>query len=180
MTVANKRVAGLLLVLTSAFAITLAITRRLNDARLIPFEILMSGEINSGLVSEGTAALVVIPQFDDVEIVAKGRLLDDLAVVERLRQINYNDHFAILVVYGQYPVGGYQVGIQQINWQNGQILVKAMAIVHTPLPEIMVLPALASPYHLISVEKKGVRDSQFHFVLLVNDVPVAETFNSIP
>lgn len=127
---------------------------------------------------EENPALFVIANNDEVDALVTNVLAEDPALVDQLRQLDYDRFFAILVLQGQKGSTGYGVTVKQIIRQGNQVTIKAEFV--EPSPGAFIKPAFTSPYHLVAVSKERRWGQEVKFVLVVNDESVAETTHAIP
>lgn len=127
---------------------------------------------------EEKPALFVITNDDEIDTLVPNVLAEDPALVDQLRQLDYDRFFAILVLQGLKSTGGFSVTVQRISRQNNQVTVQVQFI--EPGPGTRITAAFTSPYHLIAVSKQGEWRRQIRFVLVADSEEVAETSHFIP
>lgn len=142
----------------------------------LPFETLAQRDVIN--YREENPALFVITNDDEIETLVSNVLAEDPALVDQLRQLDYDRFFAILVLQGQKGSTGYAVTIKQIIRQGGRTMIKAEFV--EPSPGAFIKPAFTSPYHLVAVSKERQWGQEVTFVLVVNGKTVAETTHFIP
>lgn len=127
---------------------------------------------------EESPALFVIANDDEVDTLVPNVLAEDPALVDQLRQLDYDRFFAILVLQGLKSTGGFSVTVQRISRQDNQITVWVQFV--EPTPGTRRIAAFTSPYHLVAVSKQGEWGQQIRFVLIADSEEVAETSHFIP
>lgn len=142
----------------------------------LPFETLAQRDFIN--YREENPALFVITNDDEIDTLVPNVLAEDPALVDQLRQLDYDRFFAILVLQGQKRSTGYAVSIKRIVRQGNQVTIDAEFV--EPLPGTRRNPAFTSPYHLVAVSKEGQWGQEIKFVLVVNGETVAETTHFIP
>lgn len=175
----NARIAGILLgLLVMVFVIT---TCSSQEGEL-PLETIAKSEGfgDFGLTSyrQEEPALLIIASYDEVDTLVPTVLAEDPDLADQLRQLDYDGFFAILVLQGLKPQGGYSVTVQRVVQQDGQVNVYAEFT--SPEPGTRRTQAFTSPYHLIAVSKRGEWGRHIRFVLVVDSEEVAETSHFIP
>jgi hypothetical protein len=99
-------------------------------------------------------------------------------LVDKLRQLDYNRSFAILVTQGQKGPRGFQIAVQQVTQQDDRITVQAQFIGPKPGEgQPMVVP---DPYTLVAVAKESAWGRQIQFALLADGKMIAEAMHFIP
>lgn len=142
----------------------------------LPFETLAQRDFIN--YREENPALLVITNDDEIKTLVPNVLVEDPALADQLRQLDYDRSFAILVLQGQKRSTGYAVTVKQIVRQGNQVTIDADFV--EPLPSTFRKPAFTSPYHLVAVSKEGQWGQEIKFVLVVNGETVAETTHFIP
>ncbi len=100
--------------------------------------------------------LIVIAQPTDIATVTT-LLLPEIS--DKLKALNYQDSFAIIVFQGQKPSTGYSVQIESIVRRENVIVVNCKFI--QPGPTEPTNDAITSPHHLVKVQKAGVWNQTF-------------------
>lgn len=175
----RARIAGNLLgLLVMLFIIT---TCKSQEGEL-PFETIAksNGPSNLGLTTyrRKESTLLIIANGDEVDALVPNVLAEDPTLADRLRQLDYDRFFAVLVLQGLKHQGGYSVTVQQVVRQDDQVNVYAEFT--SPEPGTRRIQAFTSPYHLVAVSKRGEWGQQVHFVLAADSEEVAETSYFIP
>ncbi|MBN1149548.1 MAG: protease complex subunit PrcB family protein [Anaerolineales bacterium] len=127
---------------------------------------------------EKSPTLIIIANDDEIDAPVSNVLVEDLALADLLRQLDYDRVFAILVLQGLKGVDGYSATVQRIVREDDQVNVYAEFI--TPDPGTRRMQVFTSPYHLIAVSKLGKWGQQIKFVLVVDDQPIVEINHLIP
>jgi hypothetical protein len=122
-------------------------------------------------------AIFVIARVEDVDTLNVD-LQFRAPLTERLRQLDYNRSFAVLVFYGSVRTGGYSIIVDKISKQDSQIKVRAQFI--QPGLHVEITQGFTLPYHLVAVSKTEPWKRNVRFILLKEDDPVAETSHFIP
>jgi len=147
----------------------------------LPFEtIAKSGGGDLGLTTyrDKKPALLIIASDDDVDALIPSVLTRNPDLINQLRHIDYDRFFAILVLQGLKPQGGFSVTVQRIVRHGERVNVYAEFV--SPEPGTRRIQAFTSPYHLVAVSKRGKWGQQIHFVLVADSEKVAETAHFIP
>lgn len=127
---------------------------------------------------EENPALFVITNEDEIETLVPNVLAEDPVLVDRLRRLDYDRFFAILVLQGLKSTGGFGVTVQRISRENNEVTVQVQFI--EPGPGTRITGAFTSPYHLVVVSKQGEWGQQIRFVLVADSEVIAETSHFIP
>lgn len=154
----------------------LATTACQSQAQELPFESIAQRDIIS--YREESPALFVIANGDEVDALVSTVLAEDPALVDQLRQLDYDRFFAILVLQGQKGGTGYAVTVRRIVREEDQVTIEVELV--EPSPGAFIKPAFTSPYHLVAVSKRGEWGQQIRFVLVADSEEVAETSHFIP
>jgi hypothetical protein len=162
----------------------------------VPFISLSQGELlRTDFQTAQPPALVVIAMPQEIDTFAQD-VLDIYPqakephdqrhrLVEQLRQVDYIQSVAVLVLQGMQSTLGYQVTVQQIRQQNDEIRIYT----HFETPESIwdsIFGAkvrqsmISDAHHLVTIPKQTLANRQIRFVLIANDAPVAEVAHSIP
>lgn len=136
------------------------------------------GDFGLTIYREEEPALLIIANDHEVDTLVPNVLAEDTALVDQLRQLDYDRFFAILVLQGLKSTGGFSVTVQRTSRQDNQITVWVQFV--EPAPGTRRIAAFTSPYHLIAVSKQGKWGQQFRFVLIADSEEVAETSHFIP
>lgn len=136
------------------------------------------GDFGLTIYREEEPALLIIANDYEVDTLVPNVLAEDPALVDQLRQLDYNRFFAILVLQGLKRQGGYSITVQRVVRQGDQVNVHAEFT--EPEPGTRRIQAFTSPYHLIAVSKQGEWGQQFRFVLIADSEGIAETSHFIP
>lgn len=136
------------------------------------------GDFGLTTYREEEPALLIIANDDEVDTLVPNVLAEDPALVDQLRQLDYDRFFAILVLQGLKSTGGFSVTVQRISRQDNQITVWVQFV--EPTPGTRRIAAFTSPYHLVAVSKQGEWGQQIRFVLIADSEEVAETSHFIP
>ena len=102
---------------------------------------------------EEKSAVFVIVNDDGIDALVPNMLAEDPALIHQLRQLDYDQFFAILVLQGRKGQGGYSVAVQQVYRQGDQVNVEVEFT--EPAPNTRRTQAFTSPYHFIAVSKQG-------------------------
>lgn len=168
--------------LLGPLAILFIITACKSQEGKLPFETIAKSNDpdNLGLTiyREEEPTLLIIANDDEIDALVPTVLAEDPALVEQLRQLDYNRFFAVLVLQGLKHQGGYSVTVQRIVRQDNRV--KVYAEFTEPAPGTRRIQAFTSPYHLVQASKEGQWGQEVTFVLVVNDESVAETTHFIP
>ena len=143
----------------------------------LPFETI-AGSGEESQYREEAPQIIVIASQD--EIASLGNLLPERVTV-KLQDLNYEDHFAILVLHGYVTagMGQYKVTAREVVRQNAQVHLKAEF--EEPQPGGIITLMATSPYHLITVSKRGDWNTTITLLLLnESGKQVAETEHFIP
>lgn len=127
---------------------------------------------------EEQSAVFVIANNDGIDALVPNVLAEDPALINQLRQLDYNRFFAILVLQGLKGQGGYSVAVQRVYQQGDQINVEVEFT--EPAPSTRRIQAFTSPYHLVVVSKQGEWGRQMNFALVSDSEEVAVTSHFIP
>jgi hypothetical protein len=107
--------------------------------------------------------------------------LDKWITVEaiiKLKELDYENSFALIVFQGWKDSGGYNVQIERIV-QAGKT-VNIYAQFDEPKPEEERTLIVTSPYHLIKIQKSGEWDQEFLFQVIVGDTTVVSMNYFVP
>jgi hypothetical protein len=167
-------------ILVTAMALTLPLFY-LNGCRPpeqpLPFETVAQRDIIN--YREEKPALFVIAKAEEIDDFTQNVLAEDPALANQLRALDYNRFFAVLALHGYIGSSGYNITVHKVVQQDSRVIVQAEFV--EPAQGMAILDTFTSPYHLISVSKKGsASGKQIQFVLVKGDQPVAETTHFIP
>jgi hypothetical protein len=146
-----------------------------SDGKL-PFKTIAQDDGGWGYMGEKPTLLIIT---DPVEIATSEleiHIPSGLAV--KLRQLDYDRFFAILVLQGLKSTGGFSITVQRLSRENHQVTVWGQFV--EPGPGTWVTGAFTSPYHLIAVSKRGEWGQLINFVLVADSEEVAEISHFIP
>jgi hypothetical protein len=100
--------------------------------------------------------------------------LDELVTNEaksKLRNLDYENSFALIVFLGERGRGGYDIQIERLARSGKTINIYVQF--HEPEPDKGYVDMMTSPYHLVQVQKSGAWDQEFLFQLIVDNTIVA-------
>ena len=120
-------------------------------------------------------ALFIIAGDEDVDILAN---MLHPRLIRQLRQLDYNQVFAILALQGRKGQGGFKTTVQGIGRLNDQVNVRTEFI--TPVLGSLNSQIFTSPYHLVVVRKEGRWGQPIQFALIVNGEVLMSTTHFIP
>lgn len=84
--------------------------------------------------------------------------------IQKLQALNYEANFALVVLEGGKPSGGYSVKIVQVAVTSNRVVVAVKLL--DPDPLIAQPAVMTSPYQVVSVKKKGRLSGKFEFELM--------------
>lgn len=142
----------------------------------LPFETMAQGEVIN--YKQEKPDLIIFAKTDEVDKFSPSLFTADPQLVTRLRNLDYDRFFAILVLQGQKGSTRYSATVRQVRRQGTQVIVKAEFV--EPKPETLVGWLVTAPYHLVFVSKQGTWGRPIQFLLFANDKKVAETAHNIP
>ena len=122
-------------------------------------------------------ALIVITKVEDVDNL-HNKLQGAFHGEDRLRRLDYNHFFALLVLHGLVGSSGYNITVHSISRQDERVNVRAEFV--RPKPNTLLLQGDASPFHLVVIPKADLAGHTIRFVLLNDDKSVAETTHAVP
>ncbi len=131
----------------------------------------------AGRYREPEANIVIVASEAEIDIL--GEWVNPEAK-QQLEQLNYKRSFAILVLHGWRGrcTDRYHITIQEIQRENNTV--KVQAEFEAPEPNTGCNLGATSPYHLVTVSKRGKWDQVVTFLLMDGETIVAETEHYIP
>ncbi len=147
--------------------------------RDLPFETIAQGDgfYTGRGYGEEKPSILVIANVDEIDEPGLD-VLFSTELADKLRQLDYDRSFAILVLQGLKSTGGFSVTVQRISRQDNYVTVWVQFV--EPALGTRRIAAFTSPYHLVAVSKQGEWGQQTHFVLVTDSEEVAETSHFIP
>ena len=145
----------------------------------LPFETISHAEVIN--YREDNPKLLVITNTEELKLITFLSVADNTReseLLDKLRQLDYDHIFVILIFYGYVGSGGYDITVQQISRQGDQIFVRATFV--SPKSNSLVTLGFTSPYHVVMVPRTGDWNATVRFVLLKENKLVAETTHFIP
>ena len=181
--VAAMLLAILIMLVVLAPRLYSSLTTGVWGGQVLPFDTIAQGMALRGSPSQygNQPAMWVIASAQEIDNVlsqmAGSPTNIESSPVEKLRQLDYDRFFAIIVLRGsRSPTDS--VGVRQINRQGDQVTVGA-AFTEPWLTQ--GAPAvIADPYHIIAVSKEDVWGRPIDFELYVGGQVVARTSHFIP
>jgi hypothetical protein len=119
--------------------------------------------------------LMVITQAEDMAA------LDDWITEDaksQLEALDYDTHFALIVLQGWKPTNGYAVEVKRIACRENAVNVYAEF--REPQPDEAKADVVTSPYHLIQIQKDGEWGQDTTFNVVVDDTVVASLSRYVP
>lgn len=110
--------------------------------------------------TEDTPALLIIASPEDIDRPNMAIAFSDTTKAN-LRQVDFEQAFAVFVFHGEAATSHYGVTVQEIHRVGNKVVIEA----HFREPEGFVFHIVTSPYHLISVNKAGRWGRHIRFVL---------------
>ena len=112
--------------------------------------------------SNTSTELVVIATQDELNKLMAS-VVTKYPLDAKAENVDFDQNFILLVLRGR-TLSGYAVTVQKVRRVGSEVSIYAEF--KKPDPDQLILPASASPYHLISVSKKGQWDQDIRFTLL--------------
>jgi len=133
------------------------------------------------IVHQPSIIIIASAQEVDVALQQAGgnppELTARLHPIDKVRQLDFNRFFAILVLQGKQATSGYGVTVQQVVRQDDQVIVRALFV--RPKPGEGAQEVGTDPYHLVTVPKEGTWGREMRFELVDNSNVLTETVHFI-
>jgi hypothetical protein len=65
--------------------------------------------------------------------------------------VNFESEMVVAVTMGQRPTGGYEIAIDQVLEEGGQVVVRVVR--RTPPEDAMLIQAMTAPFHFVAVPR---------------------------
>jgi hypothetical protein len=98
--------------------------------------------------------------------------------LDQLGRLDFESYFAVTVFQGQKPTNRYGVEIRDVTLEDSKVTINAQFLERAADEE--AADEVTSPYHLIQVQKNGMRGRSITFELVVSGTIVASVSHYIP
>jgi len=165
------------IIVTGLVGTALMITSCKPQERDLPFETIEQKEwAGTGQSYEAREpGLMIISRLQDITSLDK--LVTDGAMT-KLKELDYDNCFVLVVFQGWKPTTGYRVQIDRTTRTGKMINIYTQFL--EPKPEEAKADAITSPYHLVQVQKTGEWGQEISFQVIVNETIVSSLAYFIP
>jgi hypothetical protein len=160
---------------------TLAGCRLAERQQILPHETLAISDARVDLsleYREPAPALLVFAEPGEIVPDEDSLLHPDSQLAAQLREVDYVEKFAVLVLREYGLSTGFIIDIERVTRNDNEVTIYAGFGV--PQPGMRIPEILIAPYHLLAVSKIGSWGETIHFRLVVEGETLAETSHFIP